>query len=235
VHEDRELLAAAEAVMLWTQAVYKSSVAAQRSVPPDHPSTPAPAASALPAQQQQQQRAGLPAWLNALQLATHLPQAQAVVDRTCGALRRAAALSDEAHAAVQAGRLEEARAMAQAARCAHARLAALAPLLALVRSALHRQALRWLELHRAGAKLAYIAAAIFGSVLQEGFCGPQDEGEAVEGAWAKCPAKLQAATAACNAVPVGCSEGKEKIGNIERKQYGVSDTRLASRSRHCYW
>jgi len=47
--------------------------------------------------------------------------------------------------------------------------------------ALQQQALRWVGLHRSCAKLTYICTAIFGTLMEEGFCGPQDEGEEAEG------------------------------------------------------
>jgi midasin len=64
-----------------------------------------------------------------------------------------------------------------------ARLASLAPMLSLMAGALQQQALRVVSLHKATVKLAYICSSIFATLLQDGYCAPQEEGKAVEGGW----------------------------------------------------
>lgn len=118
---------------------------------------------------------GLLRWTEQLEAATQAPKAHAAAHAVARLLQRVAALRDQARTDPHLGAL-----LAHAV----ARLAALAPLLALVQGALQQQALRWACLHRACAKLAYISAAIFGTLMEEGFCGPQDEGQATEGGWA---------------------------------------------------
>ena len=61
-------------------------------------------------------------------------------------------------------------------------LATVAPLLELAAAGLQRVVLRLLALHRATAKLGYIATSLLAGVVQEGFCTPP---EAADGAcWA---------------------------------------------------
>jgi hypothetical protein len=62
-----------------------------------------------------------------------------------------------------------------------ARLASLAPMLSLMMGALQQQALRAVSLHKATVKLAYISSSIFATLLQDGYCAPQEEGKGVEG------------------------------------------------------
>lgn len=68
---------------------------------------------------------------------------------------------------------------AAAVKQAGAAAAAVAPLLALAGGALQHLALQALLLHRATAKLGYVAAALLAGVVKEGFCTPDvaTEGE----------------------------------------------------------
>jgi hypothetical protein len=56
-------------------------------------------------------------------------------------------------------------------------LAATAPLLELAAAALQRVALQLLPLHRATAKLGFVATALLTGVVQEGFCTPPETAE----------------------------------------------------------
>ena len=60
-------------------------------------------------------------------------------------------------------------------------LAATAPLLELAAAALQRLALQLLPLHRATAKLGFVATALLAGVVQEGFCTPPDTAEGASG------------------------------------------------------
>jgi midasin len=64
--------------------------------------------------------------------------------------------------------------------------ASLAPLLRLLLCTLRQLGLQYLAVHKATAKLCYIAASLFAGLVQEGFCMPKgQEGEAEEGAEGK--------------------------------------------------
>ena len=58
-------------------------------------------------------------------------------------------------------------------------LASAAPLLELAAAALQRVALQLLPLHRATAKLGFVATALLAGVVQEGFCTPPEIAEGV--------------------------------------------------------
>lgn len=60
-------------------------------------------------------------------------------------------------------------------------LASVAPLLEMSSLAHQELTLRYLTLHKATAKLSYIASSLLGGVIQEGFCTVR-EGEEAEGA-----------------------------------------------------
>ena len=53
----------------------------------------------------------------------------------------------------------------------------MAPLLRVAAGALQRLAVRFMPLHKATAKLSYVASSLFVGLLEEGFCTAEDNTE----------------------------------------------------------
>jgi hypothetical protein len=77
--------------------------------------------------------------------------------------------------------------------------------------------LRLVALHKATTKLAYISAAIFSTLLLDGYCAPNEEGKAVEGggSWGACCSLLARLLGAGVGISiwygwVGCGGGDEE-------------------------
>lgn len=105
----------------------------------------------------------LPALLQQLEQQLCLHKASELGSHAAAVLAALASASD----------LPPSAAAAEQQRQAAAAAAGLAPLLGLLLAALRALGLQYLALHRSASKLAYIAASLFGGLVQEGFCMPE--------------------------------------------------------------
>lgn len=161
-----ELEAAVAQVLVWAQSLGPAQPAAPAT--PAAPVTAFAAAAAAAAAGLIPKVGLLMEWQAKLAAATQSERAAAVARSVYGLLQQVSALRDTTNP-------EDPSAAAALAYMVH-RLSALAPLTALVAGGLQQQALRWVALHRACTKLAYISSSIFATLLEEGFCAPEGEG-----------------------------------------------------------
>jgi hypothetical protein len=117
-----------------------------------------------------QQPDGLVHATGALEAALKLPRAR---ELACGAMEALRSLS-----AAQAG------AKGPGPQAAGLLLGSVAPLVRLAAEALRVRALQLLALHLSTAKLSYVCTAIMATLVEEGYCVPEESRE-VEGEWSR--------------------------------------------------